>query len=49
MGKGGAMRKIEAVSVLRLYLETTVSKMKFYHAYFACPVTSKTNFSERHL
>jgi len=43
------MRKIEAVSVLRPYFKTTLSKMKFYHAYFARPVTSKTNLSERHL
>jgi hypothetical protein len=43
------MRRNETVFVLKLYLETAVSKTKFYHAYFARPVTSKTNFSERHL
>jgi hypothetical protein len=46
--RGGAMRRNETVSILKLYFETAVSKLKFYHAYFARPVTSKTNFSERH-
>jgi len=43
------MRRNETVSLLKLYLETAVSKMKFYHVYFVRPVTSKTNFSEGHL